>query len=253
MKNLCSLASAAASFAAACAVPALAQPGAAQFVGGGLNSRSAFFLDADFNLVSTFTGPRSFGFGNGVGVTGSTILVGDFDRMGWERFDLAGNSLGFTNAGTSDLQGLTTANGNVVVSNMREIAEYSDDGAFIRTIASVGLNVVEGLAFDGDNTIYSLGNTIDAYDYTTGTLVDTLTNPFFEVEDFDGTAITHFEGDLIIGSVSGNWARIDIATDSVIDSGNAGIDLSGLAVIPAPSSGLMLGAAGLLVVRRRRG
>jgi len=226
-----------------------AQPAGTEFVSAGLFSQTANFLDDSFNVLGTFdTG----GSPNGAAVGGGQIFIGDFGIPGWNVYNIDGTFVQTVTAGASQ-QGITYANGDILIQNAGTPALelYTTGGTFIRTVANVALTV-EGVAFDGNNTVYALDSSaIDAYDFTTGALQFSLSNPASN-ETFGGTAMTYRNGSLFVGAESGNWWEIDALNGSILDSGNGNTDLFGLAVIPAPGPAALLGLAGLAAARRRR-
>jgi hypothetical protein len=238
-----------------CAGAAFAQPAGTQFVSAGLDSGTANFLDANLNVISTFDTAGSF---NGATVGAGQIFIGDFGISGWNIYDLNGNFQSTVSAGTL-LQGMTYASGDILIHDPGtpsgpQLDLYTPNGTFVRTVATGVPATIEGLAFDGGNTVYAIENTsIEVYDFTTGALVGNLTNPLAPTELFGGTSITWFNNSLIVGGESGAWAQIDPATDTVINSGVANTDLYGLGVIPSPGAALpLIGVAGVAAIRRRR-
>lgn len=231
---------------------AAAQPAGAMFVSAGLTSRTANFLDSSLNVISTFDTGGSF---DGIAVGGGNIFVADFSAGGWHTYDLDGNFISTiaTSDGFTFEQGLTYINGMLMTGGGPDLKLYQTDGTFVSTVVVGAGSTVEGVTFDGNNTVYALADTIDVYDFTTGALLNSFANPAIN-ESFGGTALTYLNGDLIVGGQSGNWWRVDASNGAIQDSGTGNTDLFGLAVvaIPAPASSLALAGFGFMASRRRR-
>jgi hypothetical protein len=211
------------------------------------------FLDANFNSTGSFSTGGSLP--NGVAVGGGLIFSGHFIGQEVRAFDMNG-VLQFTwsHPQISFLQGLEYISG-------AEIAVASDGihffnpltGAFVRSIPSAEGGTVEGLAYNGAGTLFQLGSSaIYATDVNNGNLLYTLPNPAVG-NPFGGTGIAYIGGNaLAVASANGNWYTIDALSGALISSGNNGIEMYGLAFIPAPGAMALLGIAGLFGARRRR-
>jgi hypothetical protein len=118
---------------------------------------------------------------NGITTDGNIIWTGHFTTNSVVAYDLAGNQLfSWSDPGVSGLQGLTYINSSEIAAmdavsgNINFFNPFT--GSFVRSFSAAPL--VEGLAYDGGNTLYQLGtNEIVASDVNTGATLFTLANP----------------------------------------------------------------------------
>jgi MYXO-CTERM domain-containing protein len=221
------------------------------------SDQSVHFLDSDMNSLSSFavsdTNP------NGITTDGNIIWTGHFSTNSVVAYDLAGNQLfSWSDPGVSGLQGLAYINSSEIAAmdasgvNINFFDPFT--GSFVRSFAAAA-GTVEGLAYDGGNTLYQLDSgQIVASDVNTGSTLFTLANPA-SGDPFGGTGINYDSGMLVLGSANGNWYKIDALNGTLLDTGNNGLTMYGLATltaVPAPGALALLGLAGLVGARRRR-
>ena len=124
-------------------------------------------------------------------------------------------------------------------------------GAFVRSFAAVA-GTVEGLAWDGQYLWQLETNLIYATSIVDGSVFFTLPNAAGGAP-FGGTGIANSgPNTLTLAGADGNWWTVSKTDGSVINSGNNGLAMYGLAFVPSPGAIGLIGVAGLIGRRRRR-
>ncbi len=201
-----------------------------RYVAGTWIDQAIHLLDANLDDLGSF--PAGATNPNGMATDGETIWSGHFSPQNVVAYDFAGHELYRWSAALSGLQGMEWVNGELAI-YLLDTIEFHDPrtGALNRTIP--GRSSIEGLAFDGkllwqldDDWIYGT-NPLD------GNVVVTITNAASGCS-FGGTGITaDAPGVLALACESGDWYRVASADGSVIAAGNNGLNMYGLAYVPA--------------------
>jgi MYXO-CTERM domain-containing protein len=237
---------------ASIAACALAQPAGTVYFGStwGNPSNSVVYLDANMNFLGSF--PTNGQLPNGVAVGGGLVYTGHFVNADIEAYDFNGN-FQFSFPAGSGTQGLEYVNGNIAVFDNGSINYYNAlNGAPAGSIPAQEGGGIEGLAYDGGNNLFQLGDVIYATDPANGNLNYTIPNPAVN-DPFNGTGLSYGGGILTVAAANGNWYQIDPTNGNVLASGNNGLDMYGLGqAVPTPGAMALLGVAGLAVTRRRR-
>lgn len=230
------------------ALPAFSQTYAAS----DWNDNRIHLLDSNMNDTGSFA---YNGFlSNGVASDGTYIYAGYFTpNNSMDVYDMSGNFQWHTDfAFGGNLQGLDYFNGEMAVANGGDIDFFDPvTGANTRSLVGVSSSTVEGLAGDGGN-IWLLGDTIDLIDGTTGALLTSITNAAAG-NAFGGTGLANSgANELTIAAADGAWYKVSKADGSVIASGNNGLAMYGLDVVPEPFSMIALGGGIAALAARRR-
>lgn len=230
------------------ALPAFAQ----KYAASDWNDNRIHLLDANMNDMSSFA---YNGFlSNGVASDGTYIYAGYFSpNNSMDVYDMSGNfqrHVDFAFGG--NLQGLDYFNGEMAVANGGDIDFFDPfTGANTRSLVGIMSSTVEGLAGDGKN-IWALGDTIDLFDGTTGALITSISNAAAN-NPFGGTGLANSgANELTIACADGAWYKVSKVDGSVIASGNNGLSMYGLDVVPEPFSMLALGGGIAALAARRR-
>jgi hypothetical protein len=250
----------------ACCAPVIAFLGSLAFVSavearpffaGNWNNGNLHFLDD--NMVSQGSVPSGGSNPNGVASDATRVYVGHFINQTVNIFDYNGNPQGsWSSPSLGNCQGLEIVNGELATVFSGNNIDFLNPatGAFIRSIPNVAGSGAEGLAYDG-NLLWVLGGNNDALIYgvnpANGAQVTTIPNPAVAAP-FGGTALsTAGPGRLMVGADGGSWWRINSADGSIVNQGNNGLGMFGLAeAIPEPASLAAVAAVGAIGLARRR-
>jgi hypothetical protein len=232
--NTLSLRIASAGLIVGLASSALAQGGyvAATWTGDQIHT-----LDNNLAHVANFTASGSLP--NGIATDGTTIWTAHFIGGIVYGYDMAGTpqfSWLLVNGGTQGMTYVSPA--EVGVFGGGQIDFYDPMvGGLIRSIPSAEAGTIEGVTFDG-TFLWQLGtNGLYATDVNTGAIINTFPNPAGGCS-FGGTGCANSgPNELTLSCTSGNWFKVDKTTGAVTSSGNNGLDMYGLAAIPAPGGG----------------
>lgn len=216
------------------------------------DDNSIHILDESFNSVTSFTTGGSNP--NGVAANNSLIFSGHFLSKEVIAYDHAGvEQYRWSSQLLSGLQGMTVVGNELAIYSQNNINFFDmANGSFLRSFNTA--SSIEGIAFDGTN-IWALGNSLFAYNPTTGALMDTINNAAAGLS-FGGTGIASLgQGQLALAGTNGTWYTVSTTDGSVINSGNNGLNMYGLSSlvtdIPEPST-LAIFALGILALTARR-
>lgn len=200
-----------------------------RYIAGTWNDDAVHLLDANLNDLGSF--PTGAADPNGMATDGETIWSGHFTPQTVVAYDYAGHELYRWSAALSGLQGMEVVGDELAIYRSGDI-EFHDPrtGALNRTIP--GQSSIEGLAFDGQ-LLWQLGGTrIYGTNPLDGNVVVTITNAASGCS-YGGTGITApAPGALTLACNDGNWFKVSSADGGVLDSGNNGLNMYGLAYVP---------------------
>lgn len=218
------------------------------------NNNNIEYLDANMQLLGGFSSGGTLP--NGTAFDGRFIYSGHFVGQEVRVFDMDGNFQYNWNAQLANLQGMEYINqtGELAIYNDggTNLIQFHDpaNGNLLRSVPGQSSSV-EGLAWDGTYLWQLEDALIYATDVTNGNILFTIPNPAAN-ESFGGTGIDAPSAtELVVGSSSGNWWRIDSTNGNILASGNNGVAMYGLSAIPEPGS-LTLLAIGIAGLLRRR-
>jgi hypothetical protein len=199
------------------------------YVAADSSTGNVFFLDQSLNRIRSF--PAGASNPNGIATDGRLIFTGHFvseeviayNFWGEERFRWSGT--------LSGLQGMEMVGGELAINRSSAIDFYEPlTGNFIRSIPNIS-GSVEGIAYDGDY-LWLLDNGLVAIDPLTGTVERSIPSAA-TMCSFGGTGLTTGEpGQLTLGCTDGSWYTVSTADGTILDSGNNGVSMSGLKIVP---------------------
>ncbi len=214
-------------------VSAVAQT--AEYVAASWDDDRIHLLDADFESISDFAAGASNP--NGIAFDGQYIYSGHFGSAEMIAYEEDGTEVfRWSNPEVDSLQALT------YIENTNELAINGDtvdiafldpaDGDVTRTLdLDFSCSGLEGMASDGAGGLWLLCNQgLFLIDDTTGDQIDAVGSPTTGTCDFNGTGIAPAAGGLLaLGCTNGDWFLWNPDTESVVESGNNGIQMYGLA------------------------
>lgn len=243
-------------FVAGLSASAYAQPAGAQYIAASWNNDAIVWLDSSLNFLGTFANGDFGGVPNGVAAGGGLLFGGTFSPNNTVRaYDQAGVfQFGWSLPNDFGLQAMEYVNGNIAIAHGQISFYDAGTGAFQGSWADPNGGDTEAIAYDGgNNLLFTLNDGgINAYDATSGAFQYVIPNPAAG-NSFGGTGLTYIGGNsLVVGTVEGDWYQVDSTNGALQNSGNNGVDMFGLKIIPSPASFALLGMGGLFAARRRR-
>lgn len=186
------------------------------------------FLDAEMNETGSF--PSGASDPNGVAADGWTIYTMHHISQTVRIFDYEGNFLdSWSDSRLEAAQGLELVGSELAFYDNAAIQVhfFTPYGAYLRSIP--GHYSAEGLAYDG-TLLWQLADvTLYGANPADGTVIKTIPNPGSGCQ-YGATGLTaNAPGELTVACTSGDWYRLSTADGSLLDSGNNGLDMYGLA------------------------
>lgn len=212
-----------------------------QFAAGNWDGDTIEVLDGDMNPFDSFptggTSPNGIAYGNGLIFSGhfsdDTVYAYDLDgdiQFSWSRSEL------------TNLQALTFFNGTLAfgpVSGEIFLVDPSDGSDIDNIDFPSECSGLEGMVAVDNNFWLLCNEGLILMDGDDGSLIESQSSPTSDCS-FSGTAIASIDSEtLMLGCSGGDWFSYDVSSESVIDSGNNGVDMYGLAFLgdmdePAP-------------------
>lgn len=220
-------------------------------------------FDAGLNFIGSVTGGDGMSLNNirSLGFDGSTIYVtnadGDFDDA-VVKFDASGGFVGFFSVDSTSIFDAEPFMGDLLISDSSNdtVDRYTTDGAFVSNFAS-GLGFAEQVVILADDSVI-VADAIDSagieglYHYNSdGSLrayVDTapIGGPTLRGGNILGN------GNYILSTGSGIWTAEDDGSGGwIFDQVLADASGQYATYVPEPTTALLLGLAGLTLIRRR--
>ncbi len=225
----------------------------ATYVATSFSTNSIYFLDEAMQPLSSFAVADPLP--NGVAAAGSLVYSGHFLGASVVAYDHSGQEhFRWSDPGLSRLSGMAAVGSYLAAASDTSVYLFeAKSGGYVAQL-SAG-DSIEGLAYDG-SFLWTLGSQLVARDFETGLAIRSIPNAALGCE-FAGTGIAHAgDGRLMLGCTDGRWFQVSSADGSVLASGNNGLDMFDLAMLPLPEPGtwalMLAGLGGLGWWGRRR-